>query len=113
MQPNVRAPLFDAQHAVLGIEMFVAGKTRDDFENDLMLRLAVERQFEIIGEALGRLRNVEPALLDKISEHQGIVSFRNALIHGYDKIDNNITWRIIQEKLPVLHKELHDLLKQP
>ena len=62
MPPEVRKLLFDMQHGVLGIGMFVAGKTLDDFNNDLMLRLAVERQFEIIGEALGRLRKVDPVL---------------------------------------------------
>ena len=55
-----KEPGFLSRFWQLGIEMFVAGKTREDFENDLMLRLAIERQFEIIGEALTRLRNGDP-----------------------------------------------------
>ena len=57
MPPRAQAALFDIQHAAIGIEMFTSGKTREDYEADLMLRLAVERQFDIIGEAMTRLRN--------------------------------------------------------
>ena len=93
--------------------MFVAGKTREDFENDLMLRLAIERQFEIIGEALTRLRKFDTAWLTTISEADKIIAFRNVLIHGYDRIDNDKTWQIIQDKLPILRHELDALMKQP
>ena len=111
MQPDARKYLFDAQQAAAGVIMFTAEKTREDFESDLMLRLAVERQFAIIGEALTRLRKADPELLTRISGHQGIIGFRNVLIHGYDSIDNDITWGIVQEKLPTLRKELEELLK--
>jgi ribonuclease HepT-like protein len=72
MSPKVRAYLFDMQHAVLGILAFVDGRTIDDFKGDLLLRSAVERQFEIIGEAMTRLRKDNPEICDKISEHQGL-----------------------------------------
>ena len=111
MQPDSRKYLFDAQQAAAGIMMFTAGKSREDYESDLMLRLAVERQFEIIGEALTRLRKVDPELLASISEYQGIIGFRNVLIHGYDSINNDISWSIVQEKLPVLRTELEELLR--
>jgi uncharacterized protein with HEPN domain len=111
MQPESRGPLLDMLHAANGIATFVSGKTRADFESDLMLRLAVERQFEIIGEALTRLRKIDPSTAERISEYQKIISFRNVLIHGYDAISNDVTWRIVEEKLPILRHELEDLLK--
>jgi uncharacterized protein with HEPN domain len=97
MQPRVKALFFDMQHAALGITAFVDGKTLDDLTNDLLLRSAVERQFEIIGEAMTRLRKLAPDIAAEFSEYQGI--------------DTNITWRIIHEKLPILLKELEDKLK--
>jgi len=111
MPPRVRALLFDIEHAALGIQSFVAGRTLDDLKNDLMLRSAVERQFEIIGEAMTRLRAESPEMCSRISEHQKIVGFRNVLIHGYDSINADITWRISQEKLPILLREVSELLK--
>jgi len=111
MQPDPRKFLFDAQQAAAGIVMFAAGKTVADYKSDLMLRLAIERQFEIIGEALTRLRKTDPSILQRITEHDRIIGFRNVLIHGYDNIDHDTTWRIIQEKLPVLRRELEELLK--
>jgi uncharacterized protein with HEPN domain len=111
MPPRAKAALFDIQHAAIGIEMFTSGKTIQDYNSDLMLRSAVERQFEIIGEAMTRLRADAPDLLSQISEADRIIGFRNVLIHGYDTVNNEITWRIIHEKLPILRKEVGELLK--
>ena len=110
MPPDTRKYLFDMQQAVLGIEMFVAAKTFDQFMSDLMLRLAVERQFEILGEALSQLSKIDPALAVQIPEHPQIISFRNLLIHNYGKIDHSIMWKIIQERLPILRQQLQSML---
>jgi len=110
MSPEIRKSLFDMHNALLGIELFTQGKTVRDLEDDLMLRLAVERQFEIIGEALNRLRKADPSIAERISDARGIIRFRNVLSHGYDNIDQSITWRIITEKLPVLKGDLEKLL---
>ena len=67
------------------------------YGSDDMLRSAIERKFEIIGEALTRIRNVRADLLPRIREHRTIVSFRNILVHGYDRIDDRIVWGIIDE----------------
>lgn len=77
-----------------------------------MLRSAVERQFEIIGEATGRLRAKDPERFAKIDEAPRIVGFRNALIHGYDSVSNEITWRIITDKLPVLVRQVTQMLAE-
>ena len=113
MQPEVRKLLYDMLHAAMGIEMFVDGRSRDDLDADLMLRLAIERQFEIIGEAMGRLRRIDVATAEQISEHQRIIGLRNVLIHGYDVVSNDIIWGIVQNKLPTLRRELEELLKSP
>lgn len=111
MPPDTTAFLVDMQHAAAGIVLFTMGKSLDDYRGDRMLRSAVERQFEIIGEALTRLRAKSPELAEQISEYRKIISFRNVLIHGYDAVDDEVTWRIVVEKLPILQRELEELLK--
>lgn len=75
-----------------------------------MLRLAVERSFEILGEALSRLESAEPEMLTGISDHRRIVGFCNWLAHGYDAIEHAIVWEIIETFVPVLMAEVEVLL---
>ena len=75
-----------------------------------MLRSAVERQFEIIGEALGQLAKLDPVLAGRIPELHCIVGFRNLLIHGYDRIDDRVVWRAIEIDLPSLRTHAAELL---
>lgn len=77
------------------------------------MRSAVERQFEIIGEALSRLNKSEPTIAARISEYRRIIGFRNVLIHGYDAVTDSITWDIVQTKLPILTRELSALGADP
>jgi len=76
---------------------------------DKMLRRAVEREFEIIGEAMSRIEKLDSTL--NISSKRQIISMRNRVIHGYDKIDNEIIWGTIVRYLPTLKIEIGDLLK--
>ena len=62
---------------------FVGGRSFADYANSDILQSAVERQFEIIGEALGRLARTDPDTASAIKHYQRIISFRNILIHGY------------------------------
>jgi len=110
MPPETAKLLFDMRNAAERIGRFVDGKTFDDFQNDELLRSGVERQFEIIGEAMSRLVKLDPALAQQISEYRKISGFRNALIHGYDSIDDETTWNIVTAKLPILLGELSELL---
>ncbi|MCC5914987.1 MAG: DUF86 domain-containing protein [Balneolaceae bacterium] len=67
------------------------------------MQLAIEREFEIIGEALYRLEKVEPdKLADRIPEYRKIIDFRNILAHGYDIIDEAVVWDFVQNKVPKL-----------
>jgi uncharacterized protein with HEPN domain len=75
-----------------------------------MLRLAVERAFAIIGEALVQLARVDNVLAGRITNFRGIVAFRNILIHAYAQIDDRIVWGIVESKLPVLMREVDELM---
>lgn len=111
MQLDPRKYLWDARRAADAIVQFTTGKSWEDFTRDLQLRSAVERQFEIIGEALSQLSRVDPVLAASIPELPRIVAFRNILVHGYAIVDQSIVWRVIQENLPALRSHLASLLR--
>lgn len=76
------------------------------------MRSAVERQFEIVGEALAQLARVDAAMADRIPNLREIIAFRNILIHGYAVIDRARVWRVIEEDLPRLRAALKELLPE-
>ncbi|MDQ2654689.1 MAG: DUF86 domain-containing protein [Chloroflexota bacterium] len=86
--------------------------TFEAFEADRRSRQAVERNFEIIGEAVNRLRRHAPELTERISACNQIVALRNALIHGYDRINYPALWLAVQQSLPVLRVEVEVLLRE-
>jgi len=110
MQPESAALLWDARRAAELIGAFVADRTWSDYLDDPMLRSAVERQFEIIGESLNRLRRVDPETAERIDDLPRIVAFRNVLIHGYATIDDAIVWEVATDRLPGLVDLLGTLL---
>lgn len=75
-----------------------------------MLRSAVERQFEIIGEALRRLEEVSVDEASLISNRRRIIAFRNQLAHGYFAIQHDVVWAVAQNDLPTLAEELRLVL---
>jgi uncharacterized protein with HEPN domain len=77
-----------------------------------MLRSAVERQFEVLGESLNNLRRVAPAVSERIPELGKIVDFRNLLIHGYATIDHDTVWRTVENDLDRLYGQLGELLTE-
>lgn len=109
MRLEARKYLFDIERAAGLIAQFTAGKTFADYEQDDMLRSAVERQFEIIGEALAQLARLDAALAARISEHRRIISFRNILIHGYAEVSSRLVWDVIETRLATLRREIADL----
>jgi len=72
----------------------------------------VERQFEIIGAALTRLRNNAPDVGDRIPNHRRIIAFRNVLIHGYDLVDDDVVWDVVQGDVPALLELLRQMLAE-
>lgn len=98
--------------AARAIEQHTQGRTIDDYLHLRWLRDAVHWNFCIIGEALSQLQRSDAPTAERITEHSKIIGLRNQLIHGYGVIDHRITWNIIEEKLPVLIRELHKLLAE-
>ena len=109
MELEVKKLLYDLDQAIDLISDFTDGKRLVDYQRDVLLRSAVERQFEIIGEALNRLKRVDPGLLTRISDSGRIIGFRNMLAHGYDIISDEIVWDIVKTRLPELRQEIDDL----
>lgn len=102
--------LFDIQHAANALAGFVAGRDLGAYLHDAMLRAAVERQFEIIGEALSQLARRDAKLAGHIDEYRHIIAFRNILIHGYAEVDDRLVWDIVQTRLPKLRTQIDALL---
>jgi uncharacterized protein with HEPN domain len=112
MQPENKKLLFDMKEAADSILTFLADKSIADFKSDKLLRSGVYYQYTIIGEALSKLRERDAATASRISESDRIIGFRNQVVHGYAKINDDITWRIFQDKLPILSRELEQLLAE-
>ncbi|HZB92084.1 MAG TPA: HepT-like ribonuclease domain-containing protein [Stellaceae bacterium] len=110
MRRDPRALLWDAQRAAQAITEFTRGIGYTEFAGGLLLRSAVERQFEIIGEALAQLSKIAPEVAEELPNLRRIVAFRNILIHGYATIDREIVWRAVHESLPELQASLAALL---
>jgi uncharacterized protein with HEPN domain len=113
LRRDPKSLLWDAREAAEVIAAITAGKTFDEFDRDIVLRSAVERQFEIIGEALAQLARLDAALAQRIPDLREIIAFRDVLIHGYAMIDRARVWQVIQVNLPQLRAVLAELLAEP
>ncbi|MCI5210684.1 MAG: DUF86 domain-containing protein [Candidatus Electrothrix sp. ATG2] len=100
----------DALTACELIVQFTLDMEEDEYTADLKTQSAVERQFEIIGEALNRIKKIDPGLLDRVDNWREIIGFRNVIAHGYDVIENEIVWGSVKENIPVLLAQLQRIL---
>jgi len=89
---------------------FTANKTVDDYINERGFRSALERELQIIGEALIQLEKVAPTLAGQIPEYQNIIGFRHVLVHGYDSLDPMTVWNVVETKLEELAQKIQVLL---
>jgi uncharacterized protein with HEPN domain len=112
MDHDPRAYLWDVDQAARAIGTFTAGMDEAGYVANPLVRAAVERQFEIIGEALNRLSKAAPPLAVRVPDLREIVSFRNVLIHGYASIDHARVWRIAETLLPSLREAVSTLLTE-
>ena len=110
MQPKTPKLLEDIRDAATFILESVHDTTEDAYEHNRMLRQSIERNFEIIGEAVRRLTQHDPATVQHISGYTHIIAFRNILVHGYDQLDQSIVWQVIQHDVPVLLADVAALL---
>lgn len=104
--------LLDIQHAASQASEFVSGRTFDDYLATALLRAGVERQCEVVGEALSRLAKLDEAVAKRISEYRRIIAFRNILIHGYAEVDHRLVWDVVTTKIPVLCVEVAAMLEE-
>ena len=102
--------LWHARQAAGAITDMTAGKTFEDFDTDIMLRSAVERQFQIAGEALRELARLDPDRAADVPDLPRIVAFRNILVHAYAVIDRARVWSVVETELPSLIDTLDGLL---
>jgi uncharacterized protein with HEPN domain len=109
MKLEVKKYLYDIQTSVNSVEEYLGGK-RDFFEykSNKLLRRGIEREIEIIGEAMSRILKIQPDC--KIENARKIVDTRNWVIHAYDSVDDVVIWTIVSKHLPKLKVEIDDLL---
>ena len=110
MRLEAKKCLEEVRQAAELILQFADRKTFSDYEVDALLRSRVERQFEIIGEAVNRLSKIDPTIAEGLPNTPQVIAFRNILIHGYDVVDNHVVWDIVQCKLQPLHECVLSLL---
>ncbi|MCF7669694.1 MAG: DUF86 domain-containing protein [Verrucomicrobia bacterium] len=109
MQHDPRKHLTDALYACEAIVDFTQNINIEEYKQSLMLRSAVERQFEILGEAFSRLDTIAPEYRDQCPEMGRIIGMRNRIIHGYDTVDDSIVWDAIKRHIPLLLNWLRDM----
>lgn len=111
MPPNTQdaAFLWDMLDAAQAVQKFVSGKALHDYQNDRMLRGAVERHIEIIGEAA---RKVSKEFCDSNTQipWQSIITQRNVIAHEYGEIENELIWKVATDHIPDLINKLKTLI---
>jgi uncharacterized protein with HEPN domain len=111
MSENILKYLNDILISIVSIEDYL-GEKRDFnvYRSDKMLRRATERELEIIGEAMSRIRKEDDSF--EISSMHAIIGMRNRVIHGYDLIDNELVWGAVVKHLPILKKEIQSIFQE-
>lgn len=112
MDIEIKSWLYDILNAINEIESFFADRPKDFtvYQNDIRTKRAVERNIEIIGEAMNRILNRNANV--EFSNARNIVNTRNRIIHGYDTVSDDIIWSIVIKHLPTLETEIRNLLKE-
>ena len=112
MDIEIKAWLYDIVNAINEIDGFFTDTTKDfpTYQSDIRTRRAVERNIEIIGEAMNRIIQKDSSL--KLSHSRKIVDTRNRIIHGYDSVSDNIIWSIVIFHLPDLKSDVERVLTQ-
>jgi uncharacterized protein with HEPN domain len=110
MQRDAKKYLHDIVEASDKLQRFTKDKSYQDYLLDELLQAAVERQFEIIGEATNKLSQLDIGLADQLPDYRKMISFRNILIHAYDRIDPQLVWGVVESNLIPLLKITRKLL---
>ncbi len=111
-EERVLRALEDVQDCASFVISAAEGRDLDDYRGDRLFRQAIERNLEIIGEAVGRVARLDPETASRISEHRRIGAFRNRLIHGYDLLDDELVWSTVETEVPTLLLQVEGLLRE-
>ena len=112
MRRRPKVYLWEAEQAAGHVLDFTTSRTLDDMTGDLMLRSAVERQLQNMGEALAQLSRDFPTIAGQLSDLSQIVGSRNVLVHGDYQLDYASVWKTIKEDVPALRTQLQELLRE-
>ena len=112
MDSDVKAWLYDMLNAITEIESFLADRPKEfaSYQNDLRTKRAIERNVEIIGEAMSRLLKRNETIV--ITNARKLVDTRNRISHGYDSVSDDVIWGIVIKHLPILKIEVQKLLNE-
>lgn len=110
MDNEIRAWLYDIQKAIAEIDSFFSGRPKvfADYQNDLRTKRAVERDLEIVGEAMSSILKRDPAI--QVANARKLVDARNRISHGYDAVSDDVIWGIVVRHLPILRAKVELLL---
>jgi len=110
MEDDIKTWLMDIKQAIVEINEFLPDKKNFfQFKEDIKTKRAIERNVEIIGEAVNRIFKRRPDIA--ITDIKKIIATRNRIIHGYDSVSDDIIWTIVVKHLPQLQIEIINLLK--
>lgn len=113
MDERILKWLFDIKISITEIDGFFINEEKDFFKyrNNIMLKRAIERNFEIIGEAINRIITRDTSYIEKITNAKSIIGLRNQVIHAYDSISDENIWSILINHLPKLKTEIENLIQ--
>ncbi len=112
MLPEAPAFLWDAREAAMKAASVAQGHEQNEYLGDWVLQAAVERQLEILGEALKNLRSADAETAARIPNVHAIIATRNILVHAYAQVDQRRVWEILIDDLPILIPVLEGLLAE-
>ena len=106
MRRDLRKYLADIQQCISEVNLFINGKALEDYEQDVLVRRGVEREFTILGEAMKRIGQISPDLHTRIDHVREIADFRNVIVHQYHDVDDAYVWKMATGSLPILSQQI-------
>jgi len=112
MDNEIKTWLYDILQSINEIDSYYENKPRtfEEYQSDIKTKRAIERDLEIIGEAVNRIRKMDRNF--KLDNAEKIIGARNRIIHGYDNISDDLIWSIVINHLPRLKDEVTGLLNK-
>lgn len=112
MDDEIKAWLFDISKAIAEIESFfpIGEKKFENYQSDIRTKRAVERDIEIIGEAMSRILKKDEKI--PIKNSRKLVDLRNRIIHGYDSVSDDVIWGIVVKHIPILKIDIENLITE-